>query len=332
MVFEDKKKYADIANCILNRYDSVLGLGNTLELLHLSENLTWLVRDASGRKKAVLRISRPGYHSMEELQAELLWMERVAQDTELSLRAPIADGEGSYIQTVSMPEDEGLYYGVMFTYLEGIPLEKQSPEKLSAWYEKLGEIAAVLHRQVRKWDGAGKLPRFHWNYETILGEHAIWGDWRKAPSLTPGMITVLRQADSIICWHLSEYGMTQDNYGLIHGDLRGSNVLIEGSMMKIIDFDDCGYGWYMQDLAASMSFMETEPILTELIRSWLTGYQKYARLSRQDKGMIDTFIMMRRLQLLAWMVSHGNSDAACRFRDGFVEKTVGLAQKYVKLG
>lgn len=350
VIFEDTEKYYKIAEQILERYESVLGEGCTLELLQLSENLTYLVKDASGAKCAVLRISRPGYHTPEELRAELEWMERLGRDTDLSLRVPIADEEGRFIQNVylsrsaddrlkmwtadmeqdDIDSDEEICCGVMFTYMEGTPLEDQSPEILPMWFERLGEMTAVLHTHARSWDEARNLPRFHWNYETTLGTGAIWGDWRDVPSLTPQMSAILEQADRVIHRRLMEYGMTRENYGLIHGDLRGSNILIDGERMSVIDFDDCGQGWYMQDLAASLSFIETEEYVGELIRAWLIGYQKKVRLSRRDKDMIDTFLVMRRIQLLAWAAGHENSHSVIRLREGFVEETVGLAERYVK--
>lgn len=325
MIFEDTGKYYKIAEQILKRYESVLGEGCTLEILQLSENLTYLVKDAFGVKRAVLRISRPGYHTPEELRAELEWMERLGRDTNLSLRVPIADEEGRFIQNV-----KDICCGVMFTYMEGTPLEDQSPERLPIWFERLGEITAVLHTHARSWDEARRLPRFCWNYETMLGTGAIWGDWRNVPSLTPQMSAILEQADRVIHRRLMEYGMTRENYGLIHGDLRGSNILIDGARMSVIDFDDCGYGWYMQDLAASLSFIETEKYVGELIRAWLIGYQKKVRLSRRDKDMIDTFLVMRRIQLLAWTSGHENSHSVRRLREDFVEETVRLAERYVK--
>lgn len=325
MIFEDTGKYYKIAEQILKRYESVLGEGCTLEILQLSENLTYLVKDAFGVKRAVLRISRPGYHTPEELRAELEWMERLGRDTNLSLRVPIVDVEGRFIQNV-----KDICCGVMFTYMEGTPLEDQSPERLPIWFERLGEITAVLHTHARSWDEARRLPRFCWNYETMLGTGAIWGDWRNVPSLTPQMSAILEQADRVIHRRLMEYGMTRENYGLIHGDLRGSNILIDGARMSVIDFDDCGYGWYMQDLAASLSFIETEKYVGELIRAWLIGYQKKVRLSRRDKDMIDTFLVMRRIQLLAWTSGHENSHSVRRLREDFVEETVRLAERYVK--
>jgi Ser/Thr protein kinase RdoA (MazF antagonist) len=45
-----------------------------------------------------------------------------------------------------------------------------------------------------------------------------------------------------------------------------------------------------------------------LIAAWIEGYLKVGRLTQEDMAEIDTFVMQRRLQLLAWIASHFDSD------------------------
>jgi Ser/Thr protein kinase RdoA (MazF antagonist) len=67
--------------------------------------------------------------------------------------------------------------------------------------------------------------------------------------------------------------------------------------LTVIDFDDCGFGWYMYDFAASISFLEHEPDVPEWLDAWLDGYSTVAELSDEDIGMIPVFIMLRRMLL-----------------------------------
>lgn len=328
-IFAHRDECFMLANQILTQYTDILGAGCTPELLYFSENLTYLVKDDKGAKRAILRLSRPGYHTQEELEAEIRWMEELRQDTRLILRETIADRDGKFIHMVK-GENGAEYYGAVFTYLTGKPLEELAVNERPIWFEKLGQTAAILHNHTRRWCESHNLPRFHWNYDTMLSTQAIWGDWRKVPTLTPKTYAMLEEADCLIRRQLQEYGMTEENYGLIHGDLRGSNLLIEEDMLKIIDFDDCGYGWYIQDLAASLSFMETEPMVSQLIEVWIKGYQKISPLQQREINMIPTFIMMRRLQLLTWITSRQSSDAVQRLKEDFAEGTIGLAEKYIK--
>ena len=75
----------------------------------------------------------------------------------------------------------------------------------------------------------------------------------------------------------------------------------------MIDFDDCGLSWYLYDLGSSLSFIEHSPYVPELIDSWITGYRTEAHAARGGGDELPTFIMLRRLLLVAWIGSHSRS-------------------------
>ena len=109
---------------------------------------------------------------------------------------------------------------------------------------------------------------------------------------------------------LQRYGQGADRFGLIHADLRLANLLLEGPTTKVIDFDDCGFGWYLYDLGAALSFIEHRPDVPELVDAWVRGYRRVAPLAAADEAEIPTFILLRRLLLVAWIGSHAETDLA----------------------
>lgn len=365
-MFDDKEECIRLANRILQHYSRIMGDSYTVRLLQVSENITYLAEHTedteespkndldSRSRRVIVRLCRPAYHSAEELRSELRWMLELQKqygeyekdrqvhgrgkqpEGRFSLRQPIAGDDGQYLYTVKDPKGQ-IYYGVVFNYLSGTPLEEIALPEQAVWFERVGEVTALLHAQARGWKEASELPRFHWSYETMIGRQAIWGDWRRVfasgqPARSAqGVPDVLNRADGLIYRKLRDYGIRRENYGLIHGDLRGANLLVEEDRLKIIDFDDCGFGWYMQELAASLSFIETEQMIPELIHAWIAGYRKQGTLTREDLDMIPTFIMMRRLQLLAWVHSRTNAASAITYREKFAEGTVALAEKYLDL-
>ena len=108
-----------------------------------------------------------------------------------------------------------------------------------------------------------------WTYDTIIGEHAAWGDWRAFPDMTPEAENILSEVSRIIKRRLERYGTNENNFGLIHADLRLANLLIEGDQIKVIDFDDCGFGWHLHDLASALSFIEDKPIVPKLVNAFV---------------------------------------------------------------
>lgn len=299
------------------------------EPLQISENITYLVKNEETGQKKVLRICRPGYHTFDEINAELLWLAEIKNYTPVIVAEPVIGTNGSYVQLLESWMIGNTYAGVMYEFLEGSAPDENDEENVIKMFVKLGEITAYLHKQSKMWNKAKDLSRFSWNYETMLGSAAPWGKWSDTPDLTPETLALLSKTSDIIKKRLTDYGQSNERYGLIHADLRLANLLIEGDQVKVIDFDDCGFGWYMHDLAAALSFIETCPIADKLVESWLHGYLKVDKLSDDDIAEIDTFIMQRRLQLLAWITSHFDSDPVKKLSVGYTEGTVALAQKYL---
>ena len=99
-------------------------------------------------------------------------------------------------------------------------------------------------------------------------------------------------------------------FGLIHADMRLANLLIHEGKTRLIDFDDCGIGWFLYDFAAGISFMEDNPTVETLKDAWVRGYRNVSSLSNEEEKEIDTFIMLRRMALLAWIGSHSDTALA----------------------
>ena len=299
-------------------------------LLQLSENITYLIENRLTGEKAVLRISRPGYHSMDELEAELLWLKEIKNYTPLIVADPIKGNNGSYIQLINSWMINNTYACILYEFLDGRAPDESDEQAILARFTDLGEATAYLHRHVKMWNKSDRLNRFVWDYDTMIGNSPRWGRWQQAEELTGESARMLERVSSVIKDRLAQYGKNPKNFGLIHADLRLANLLIEDDRIKVIDFDDCGFGWFMHDLAASVSFIETNPLTERLVWNWLDGYQLVEPLSQRDIDEIDTFIMQRRLQLLAWLTSHSDSDPVKELKIGYTDGTIMLAERFLQ--
>jgi Ser/Thr protein kinase RdoA (MazF antagonist) len=129
---------------------------------------------------------------------------------------------------------------------------------------------------------------------------------------------------------LSLYGSGPDRFGLAHCDLRLDNLLIDQGEIKVIDFDDCGFSWYMYDAAAAVSFYEHLPQVPGLMEWWLEGYRTVSAVSRAEEEEIPTFMMLRRLLLVAWVGSHAETPLARSLGASYTEQTVALCSAYLR--
>lgn len=328
MVF-DKDFFDKVASDALKKY--CWQSETYSKMIVLSENATYMVKYKDSDEPAgVLRVSRPGYHTLSELESEMSWLRQINDYTPLIVANPINGADGKPVQLVE-GNDGNIYYCVICDYLPGSEPDESDPAKIVRDFEMLGETTAYLHRQASIWNGTKTIDRIEWTYDNIIGETAAWGRWQDFEGMTPEAEEFLEEACRIIKKRLRRYGRNQNNWGLIHADLRLANILVENDTIKVIDFDDCGSGWYLHDLASSISFIEHKEIVPDLINAWLKGYKKVMPFTDTDFEEIDTFILMRRLQLMAWLASHKESGPVAELSVGYLAGTLGLAERYIRL-
>ncbi|WP_432843034.1 phosphotransferase enzyme family protein [Dactylosporangium sp. CA-092794] len=297
----------------------------TLTLLNVSENATFAVDDPAGRR-TVLRVHRTGYHTLEAIEAELAWLN--ALRTEAGIRTPqvLPSVYGRRVVTVPAGPPEEPRRVVMFEHLPGTePPDTDLPRAFGT----LGRITARMHEHALRWRRPPRFTRFAWDYDAAFGPAARWGRWQDGPGIGPAEIKILGRLDATLRHRLAVFGKGRDRYGLIHADLRLANLLVDDSDTFVIDFDDCGFGWFLYDLGSALSFLEHDPRAPELIAAWVDGYRAVRPMPGADEAEISTFVLMRRLLLVAWIGSHGDTDLALSTGAEFTAGTCALAESYL---
>ena len=297
-----------------------------LRLLSLSENATYLVEDDD---PIVLRVHRPGYHSLAAIRSELAWMRALRTETSVTTPELIPAQNGDDVVTAEV--DGELLHVDAVTFVPGCTAE-EDPDAVG--FDELGRLTAIMHDHTRRWPIPAGFTRFRWDLETILGPRARWGNWRLAPGLTETDHAWIERAAADITAKLTEFGCAPDRFGLVHADLRLANLMVDpadiGAGITVIDFDDCGWSWYLADLGAAVSFIEDTPAGERIIADWLTGYREIGAIPAAHLELVPSFVMMRRIMLTAWIASHHDADAAVGVGGQFAPGTARLAERYLE--
>lgn len=292
-------------------------------LLCHSENATYRI-DAAGGQRYALRVHKLGYHQKAEIENELIWLNAL-QVSGIQVPRPIAGLDGHPVQQAHVRDGKMLNL-VLFKWVDGA--EPTADVDLSA-FMRLGAITARLHRHSQEWQRPADFRRIVWDHRSMVGPQGHWGNWRDAVNLDSSAHGLIEDVLQRVNGELSSYGQDEKRYGLIHADLRLANLLVDHEQTHVIDFDDCGFGWYMHDLAAALSFYEHHERLNDWVEHWLAGYAAVTRLSAYDIAMIPTFIIQRRIQLLAWTGSHAETLQARSLGVNWAQQSVELCRRYL---
>ena len=305
-----------------------LPAGVSPRLINVSENATYLV-EASGGYRAVLRVHRDNYHTRRAIECELAWIDALGADGVVTTPGYYLGRDGQAIQKAGVDGLDAERFLVLFHFVEGDAPDESGD--MSDGFEELGTIAARCHNHVLTWTKPEPFERLTWDVDAVFGEAPTWGDWRDAPEVNADIRPTLEKVEDTIRERLVRCGKAPERYNLIHADMRLANLLVDESGTRLIDFDDCGYGWFMYDFAAAISFIEDDPRIPAMKAAWVKGYRSVRDLSAEDEAEIETFIMLRRMALLAWIGSHIEAPEPQELAPGFAATTARLGEAYLDL-
>jgi Ser/Thr protein kinase RdoA (MazF antagonist) len=104
---------------------------------------------------------------------------------------------------------------------------------------------------------------------------------------------------------MDELGQEPAAFGLIHADLclgDESNVLFHKGQAWPIDFDDCGFGYWIYDLAVVLAHWPTDPHWAAYRQALLDGYASIRALPGALSAHLDVFMAARHVSEILWAI------------------------------
>jgi len=276
-----------------------------VKLIAHSENVTFRISVRGSDTDYVLRLHRPGYNSIEELNSERIWA-RALQEAGICVQDSLPTVQGRHFELVEIPGAGEQCYVGMTTWLEGTPLSEHletcaDRAERSRMFRRIGEIAATMHNQTTRWKEPPGFTRRRLDLDGLLGEAPLWGRFWEHAALTEAEQTLLLRARGEVRAALSAYGERPDNFGLIHADLHPDNIIYDGEELALIDFDDSAYGWHMYDIASALFEYTLAPDFDALRAALLDGYREHRPLPMRDVEMLPVFLLIRGMAIIGWL-------------------------------
>lgn len=208
----------------------------------------------------------------------------------LSVPKPIPALDGAHYKT---------YDGVtvsLLSWLNGTPWSQLSTTV--EMYYQLGRELAKMHTLTDAWEMPAAFKRPTWD---LAGDNPTWDRFWENPLLSQA------QAEHLLSFReLAENTLKRLeplDIGLIHADLVPDNVLTDGETLRLIDFDDSGFGHRLFDLATitrRSRFIQSDGLLAE------AAIEGYAADRQTDRDALMLFEALRACTYIGWNISRMN--------------------------
>jgi Ser/Thr protein kinase RdoA (MazF antagonist) len=302
-----------------------------LELLKLRENAVYGVTAPDGRR-AALRLHRPDYHSDAALRSELQWMQALGAHGVPTTRA-IAAPDGGLLAAFGVPGDPAKVPVDLLEWVDGQPIGSaencsfEGDEAIQDMYAEIGRLAAAMHAHSARWTRPPGFVRQSWNLDGCLGPHALWGHYSALEGLTRDELQLFDRAVAVVRAQLHAFGESPHRYGLVHGDLVPDNVMQSPQGLVVLDFDDCGFGWYLWEFTTALFWHIGQSSFDPAWQGYLRGYRSLRALPEEQLQLMPAMFLMRALVYMGWMHTRRETETAAQLREPVRETSVKLAQE-----
>jgi Ser/Thr protein kinase RdoA (MazF antagonist) len=253
------------------------------QLITASLRDVYLVSSDNGRH--VLFVYRHGHRSPAEIVSEWQFVDYL-DDHGVPVAPAVRRRDGELLLTFRAPE--GIRYGVLTRYAAGKHLrQRRSVEAIRAY----GRTVAQIHTLADGMDGELTRPA---NDVSRLLHRCIAAFEAEVPE-RPEDLAYLRQCGATLRARI-DGALPQEKpyYGLIHGDVIRANLRIgDDGSVTLLDFDLCGPGWRVYDVASYLVVVIMLPEREKSERAFLSGYEEVRQITAMEREALPLFEAVR---------------------------------------
>lgn len=315
--------------------------GASVQLISNGENTVFAVdvsKESSSQKKDyryaasrfVLRIHRVNYLSIESIESELRWLKFLSQEAQMPVSETIPTLEGKLFTLVKVQGLAEPRVCSLTRWLNGHAPGETTGQSQPLQLESVGRLLGQLHHHAEHWPIPEGFTRPRWDWNGLFGDMAGYSNngthvWELTPQPYRNLFSKVSQQFKETVALLKE---DSSQFGLIHGDFWVGNLLINEQEIGLIDFADCGFGYWMYDLARFLNDYISVPDFPLYLDKLLQGYSQIKPFPEEQLHYLQTFIAAQYASYGLWQVNRAQDHPS--FRAGLdkelEETAVGIEQ------
>lgn len=310
-----------LAELVGRQYGCLPGSAPDVAVTFLSRNIsdTYLVTGVAGYSRAILRVYRTGWRSLESVAWELALIEQVAG--RVAVARPIARQDELLCGELQAIEGPRLY--ALFEFAAG-----RSPTPDAADAALFGRTAAEFHRASQDFPEGERfdLDLVHLITEPLRAIERFLSD-------DPDTRQALQELAQRTHQKLAELAPYLE-WGACHGDLHEGNAHIsEQGTLRLFDFDCAGPGWRAYDLAvywwSQVSNSAKTPEQAQAAwEAFLAAYQEVRPLPPADLRAIAFFVLARSFWFMGLYADLTPEKGRESLSEGFFRSGLDFMQRF----
>ncbi|MGI0487209.1 homoserine kinase [Pantanalinema rosaneae CENA516] len=277
---------------VLNQY--AIGTVTSCQFWHRGLSDVYLVETAD--RQYVLRVSHAHWRSRSEIDFELELLDFLHQRY-IPVAYPLRTQTGQL--AIAINALEGQRYAALFVYAPGnIAVGDLNPTQSFS----LGETVAKLHQTAAGFTTQAHRQPLTLDYLLHDSFHAI------APFLQQRSADLTYLTDVVEQLHsqLHPFPMEPPLWGICWGDPHSGNVhFTPEQQMTLFDFDQCGYGWRIFEIAKFLQVALHSGLGAKVREAFISGYQTVAPLLEDELASLQAFTQVA--HIWAWAICLNNT-------------------------
>jgi Ser/Thr protein kinase RdoA (MazF antagonist) len=232
-----------LAHAALDQYDLDVA---SLSFHCFATNLLYRVTTGDGHRY-VLRLATPGWRTPDGLQAEALWLEALARDTDIPAPRIVRSLTGEAVLPMTSDHVPDTWHATLMTWVPGRHLTHfLSPTHL----QRMGALFAALHIHGKSWTPPEGFSTRVFDHFVSRGEADVLFAEGQLQAYSAPALEHLRAAYAQV---QAEYaGLDADDLRVIHCDLWHGNIKLHRQVLYPFDFEDTIWGYRLHDIAMAM--------------------------------------------------------------------------------
>lgn len=266
----------------------------------------------------ILHMFLHDHYRWDQMYAVAIWLMFLSTEANLVISLPVK-GHMSGITASNSIGVEPHWNAILYHFIEGQTrngneVTKNEIMEIGKFLAKMHSVSnKALHQQSSNSEinhssytlgfARSQLTKLDW--EGLFSRDGIYypGD-ENMTVFSDEQISVMDAVAEKVKSAMDELGRNNDEFGLIHGDFLLKNILFHNKEVRALDFEYCGWGYYLYDLTPILWQLKPKSRYPQLEQALWDAYTSLRPLTERHRDLLETFIAGRQVASMRWIAAN----------------------------